>query len=114
MNTSRELTTIKLLEERLGKKIALAMASAFLDDTKDMGEKLEQCVSRKDAAALRRLTHKLAGCSASIMDKDTHGLCRSLEDLGDDQCWEESRPTYEALLKSLNQTRDVLTNYLKK
>ncbi len=110
---SREMTTVKVLEERLGKKIALAMASAFLDDTKDIAEKISQCVGEKDAASLRRLTHKLAGCSASIMDKETHALCRTLEDLGADQDWSQTQTTYEALLQSLNQTRDVLERYLK-
>ena len=103
---------IHQLEQRLGKKIALAMAEAFLHDTMDIGDKLAVCVERKDAAELRNLTHKLAGCSASIMDKNTHQFCRNLEDLGDDQSWDKTIPCYKSLMQSLAKTREFLTHYL--
>ena len=105
--------TIKILEEKLGKKIATAMASAFLDDTKDIGAAIGDCVTQRNAARLRELCHKLAGCCASIGDNDSRMLCRSIEDSGDNQSWEQTEAMYKTLSDSLSKTRDSLENYLK-
>ena len=105
--------TIKILEEKLGKKIAAAMATAFLDDTKDIGSAIGECVTKRNAARLRELCHKLAGCCASIGDNDSRMLCRSIEDSGDNQSWDQTEATYKTLSESLEKTRASLEGYLK-
>jgi HPt (histidine-containing phosphotransfer) domain-containing protein len=113
VETTPEIAGILQIQQKLGEKIAVALATAFLDDTNGMLETIGECVEKKDAANLRQLTHKLLGVSASIMDKETNQLCRWLEDLGDDQSWEKAGSTYEQLQSSLTKTREALQKYLR-
>ncbi|HEY9789996.1 MAG TPA: Hpt domain-containing protein [Candidatus Obscuribacterales bacterium] len=112
VETAPELTGILQIQQKLGEKIAVALAMAFLDDTDGMLETIGDCVKKQDAAGLRQLTHKLLGVSASIMDKETNQLCRWLEDLGDDNSWDKAGGTYEQLQGSLTKTREALKKYL--
>jgi HPt (histidine-containing phosphotransfer) domain-containing protein len=113
VETTPEVVPIREIEKRMGEKMAIALATAFLDDTNGMLDTIGTCVENKDASGLRQLTHKLLGVSASIMDKETHQLCRWLEDLGDDQSWENASGTYVQLQASLTRTREALNDYLK-
>jgi HPt (histidine-containing phosphotransfer) domain-containing protein len=112
VETTPDSCGILLIQQKMGEKIAVALATAFLDDTQGMLETIGECVEKKDAAGLRQLTHKLLGVSASIMDKDTNQLCRWLEDLGDDNSWEKAGGTYQQLQLSLTKTRAALQRYL--
>jgi HPt (histidine-containing phosphotransfer) domain-containing protein len=113
LDSAQDTPSIVQIEQRLGEKMAIALATAFLDDTKGMLETIKSCVEKQDAAKLHQLTHKLLGVSASIMDKETHQLCRCLEDKGDDHSWKDAANAYEKLHGSLTRTREGLKQYLK-
>jgi HPt (histidine-containing phosphotransfer) domain-containing protein len=113
VETVPETHGIKQIEEKMGEPMAIALATAFLDDTKGMLEVMGNCVKTKDSGQLRLLTHKLLGVSASIMDKETYSHCRTLEDLGADQSWETAAGTYDQLYVCLTNTREALQKFLE-
>lgn len=102
------------LEKRLGKNTALAVADAFLEDTDDSLEKIRACLDKQDENALKPLTHRLAGCCSSVMDKETQQLTTVLQELAMKHSWTAANTTFQTLTESLNSTRVEMQQYLSK
>jgi CheY-like chemotaxis protein/PAS domain-containing protein len=109
-----EFAKIIQLEKRLGKNTALAVADAFLEDTDDALEKIGKCLEKQDDEGLRPLTHRLAGCCASVIDKETQQLTSTLQELARKQSWQAASSLYQTLSESLKTTRMVMQRYLNK
>jgi HPt (histidine-containing phosphotransfer) domain-containing protein len=109
-----EYAKVIQLEKRLGKSTALAVADAFLEDTDDALEKIGKCLEKQDDDGLKPLTHRLAGCCASVMDKETQQLTSTLQELAMKQSWQAASSLYLTLTESLKTTRMVMQRYLNK
>jgi HPt (histidine-containing phosphotransfer) domain-containing protein len=102
------------LEKKLGKSTALAVADAFLEDTDDALEKISKCLDTQDEMGLKPLTHRLAGCCASVLDKETQQLTSTLQELASKQSWPAASALFVTLSDSLKNTRMMLQRYLNK
>ena len=108
--------SLNILEQRVGKPTALAMAQAFRRDTDNILNKMGDCIRKYDSEELYSLANKLAGSSASIfIAKELRGLCKQLESLCDDEhCnWVEAAALFERLSKSYNRTSELVETYVK-
>jgi CheY-like chemotaxis protein/PAS domain-containing protein len=109
-----EAARLGQLEKKMGKSTALAVADAFLEDTDDALEKIGACLEKQDDEGLKPLTHRLAGCCASVLDKETQQLTTTLQDLAAKQSWQAASALYQTLSDSLKNTRMIMQRYLNK
>jgi HPt (histidine-containing phosphotransfer) domain-containing protein len=89
------------------------MAKAFLEDTKDVLETMSGAIDRHDTQTVKKGMHKLAGCCASIMDKEGQKLARQIEDLARRESWQSAQSAYATLCESLIQIRRELAEYAR-
>jgi CheY-like chemotaxis protein/HPt (histidine-containing phosphotransfer) domain-containing protein/PAS domain-containing protein len=106
-------TRLKKLEQKVGRPTAHLLAKAFLEDTKDMLETTGGAMDRHETDKVQRAMHMLAGCCASMMDKEGQGLARTVEDLAVKQSWKTAGSVYLTLCESLARTRHLLKEYTK-
>jgi len=107
-----EAERIAQLEKRLGRNTALAVAEAFLEDTADAIKKVRQGIEDKDEQSLKPVTHRIAGCCASVMDKESQQLANSLQELAEKQSWTEAEKLLQTFLDALERSRTLFKSYL--
>ncbi len=106
-------TRLRKLEQKVGRSTAQALAKAFLEDTKDMLESMGGAMDRHEIDKVKKGMHLLAGCCASMMDREGQGLARSVEELAEKQSWKTAGSVYLTLCESLARTRHLLKEYTK-
>jgi CheY-like chemotaxis protein/HPt (histidine-containing phosphotransfer) domain-containing protein/PAS domain-containing protein len=106
--------SVAKLEQKIGKPTTQLLAKAFLEDTNDLAQTMGSGIARKDQKSVQMAAHKLAGCCASIMDTETQGLAKQVEELVRNQSWQEISETFLSLRKSIDRTRVILKEYTKK
>ena len=104
---------LRKLEQKVGKDTALALADAFLKDTRDVLDTMGDAITKNQTDVIKKSMHKLAGCCASMMDTEGQKLARRVEDLASEKAWKSLRPVYLTLCESLLRTRKVLKEYAK-
>jgi CheY-like chemotaxis protein/PAS domain-containing protein len=104
---------LKNLEQKIGKPTTLALANAFMEDTSEILDSMDGAIVRNDTDLVRRAMHKLAGCCASIMDREGQKLARTVEEMAIKQSWPALSAVYSTLCDSLLRTRQVLKDYTK-
>jgi CheY-like chemotaxis protein/PAS domain-containing protein len=104
---------LKKLEQKIGKDTTLALADAFMKDTKDVLDTMGDAVLQKRTDVIKKSMHKLAGCCASMMDTEGQRLARKVEDLATEKSWNALGAVYMTLCDSLTRTRKVLKDYTK-
>ena len=108
--------SLDLLEQRVGKQTALAMAKTFKEDTKDILSKMAVSVRKYDYEELHKHAHKLAGCCASIfIAKELRGLSVQLQALCNEEHtnWIEVATLFDKVSKSYLETEGLIATYLE-
>jgi CheY-like chemotaxis protein/PAS domain-containing protein len=104
---------LKKLEQKVGRPTAHLLAKAFLEDTKDMLETTGGAMDRHETDKVQKAMHMLAGCCASMMDREGQGLAKTVEELAMKQSWKSAGSVYLTLCESLSRTRHLLKEYIK-
>jgi CheY-like chemotaxis protein/HPt (histidine-containing phosphotransfer) domain-containing protein len=104
---------LKNLEQKIGKPTTLALAHAFMEDTSEILDSMDGAIDRTEKDVVRRAMHKLAGCCASIMDKEGQKLARTVEEMAIKESWNALNAVYSLLCDSLLRTRQVLLDYIR-
>jgi CheY-like chemotaxis protein/HPt (histidine-containing phosphotransfer) domain-containing protein/PAS domain-containing protein len=100
------------LEKQVGRSTALLMASAFLEDTKDVLQVMANAIQQRNKEKLRGAAHKLAGCSVSIHDKETQSMSQKLEHLATEAKWVEAYNVYDAVSDLFSKTEKIVQDYV--
>jgi len=108
--------SLDLLEQRVGKQTALAMAQAFNRDTNDIINHMKAAIRTYDYDQLQKDAHKLAGSCASIfIAKELRNLSKQLEALCNEEHvdWIEAASIFDRLAQGYSETRAQIETYLK-
>jgi len=108
-----ELTLVDKLVDVLGQATTVQLLDAYLMDTEHSARDVNASFAEQDCEKLRAAAHKLAGCSASVMDEETERLSIEAEDLVKKNAWAKLMLLQKALLSSLERTRNMAQAFVK-
>ncbi|HND08509.1 MAG TPA: Hpt domain-containing protein [Candidatus Obscuribacter sp.] len=98
------------LEAQFEKELACELVSAYLLDTQDSMERMQESIFNQDARALKSIAHMLKGASRIVMADEIEKLCTEMEEYGISVNWLKAEMLYE----KLNRQFEVLVEYLRR
>lgn len=104
---------IQEMEEMLGQDGTKELFEAFLDDAHPISDDLDSAFDSADQEPLRRSAHKLKGCCASIMARETERLAKALEHAAADGNWDEVNKLFPSVKSSLMKTIKCVSDYVQ-
>lgn len=111
MNDS--FVAISEMEEMLGEDGTKELFEAFLDDAHPISTDLDSAFDSAEQEPLRRSAHKLKGCCASIMARETEKLAKALEFAAQEGNWDEVNKLFPSVKSSLMETIKCVTEYVQ-
>ncbi len=113
VNNEPEPARLSELEEQFDVEMAKELVAAYLEDTEDVLDRMQEAIIDRDAAALKSVSHMLKGASRIITASALESAASDMEELIASQNWLLAESKYEALKAVYTRTVDYLRLYLQ-
>lgn len=111
-SASEEIVGIKNLEAEFDVDLAKELAQAYLDDTSNIIEKLEDALLKADREALRTSAHMLKGCSRALQAYKCEKASAALENDARDGNLDAAKEKMPEVVLAYRETEAFLRRYL--
>jgi HPt (histidine-containing phosphotransfer) domain-containing protein len=101
------------LESQFDVSLAKELVSAYLDDTQEVIEKMQEAIFNRDSKALKSVAHMLKGASRIIIAEELEQRSREIEELSASNNWLKLEASFEQLSKTFERTIEYLRQYLQ-
>lgn len=101
------------LEAQFDRDMAKELVSAYLEDTADVMEKMQESIFNRDGKSLKSHAHMLKGASRIVVAQELEGLCKEMEEYSLGANWLKAEALFEKLNRAFQELVEYLRQYLK-
>jgi HPt (histidine-containing phosphotransfer) domain-containing protein len=101
------------LEAQFDRDLARELVAAYLEDTQDVMEKMQEAIFNRDEKALKSTSHMLKVASRIVVAEQIEQLSSQMEEISRSNNWLKAESHFDTLNQSFDHLVDYLRSYLK-
>lgn len=101
------------LETQFDRELTRELVAAYLEDTQDTMEKMQEAIFNRDQRLLKSTAHMLKGASRIVIAEEIEQLSREMEELAISNEWLKAETHFDQLNRRFEFLTDFLRQYIK-